>query len=69
MPKRAPTPETAEDSKFFVVRYPYLQDEKMNDYDEDIELARWISCIIDKDSLIAVYHKPSVSVGPDIGNY
>jgi hypothetical protein len=62
MPKRAPTPETGEDSKFFVVSYPYPQHAKMSVHEEKTEFARWISCIIDKDSFIAIYHKPSVSV-------
>ncbi|KAI0363996.1 hypothetical protein BV20DRAFT_59720 [Pilatotrama ljubarskyi] len=57
MPKRAPTPPPADDTRFFTVVNPYPEQPYLALEDSKI-FARWIACIIGQEHLLAFYHKP-----------
>ncbi|KAI0351992.1 hypothetical protein OH77DRAFT_828989 [Trametes cingulata] len=57
MPKRAPTPPPADDTRFFTVVNPYPEQPYLTPEDSKI-FARWIACIIGQEHLLAFYHKP-----------
>ncbi|KAI0330400.1 hypothetical protein GY45DRAFT_752987 [Cubamyces sp. BRFM 1775] len=73
MPKRAPTPPPADDTRFFTVVNPYPEQPYMT-LDDSRRFTRWITCIIGEDHLLAFYHKPkspnvvlieTLKIGPD----
>ncbi|THH06172.1 hypothetical protein EW145_g4273 [Phellinidium pouzarii] len=59
MPKREVTPEPADDSKYLIVNYPYPLHANMTIEQERYGFAHWIASCIGKESLLAIYHKPS----------
>ncbi|KAI0090886.1 hypothetical protein BDY19DRAFT_938117 [Irpex rosettiformis] len=60
MPKRAVTPPPPEDEpRYLTVAYPYPPHGNMELVQDCAELSRWIACIVGKDALLALFHKPS----------
>ncbi|KAI5122339.1 hypothetical protein M0805_002506 [Coniferiporia weirii] len=59
MPKREPTPEPADESKYLIINYPYPLHANMSIESERYLFAHWIASCIGKDFLLAIYHKPS----------
>ncbi|KAH9888361.1 hypothetical protein C8Q73DRAFT_807450 [Cubamyces lactineus] len=57
MPKRAPTPPPADDTRFFTVVNPYPEQPYLA-LDDSRTFARWIACIIGQEHILAFYHKP-----------
>ncbi|KIK87928.1 hypothetical protein PAXRUDRAFT_27412 [Paxillus rubicundulus Ve08.2h10] len=62
MPKRIPTPPPAEDEpRYLSVVHPYAIGGSCNmELPKDRQdFAGWVACCIDKDSFLAIFHKPS----------
>ncbi|KAL7277622.1 hypothetical protein ACG7TL_008549 [Trametes sanguinea] len=57
MPKRAPTPPPADDTRFFTVINPYPEQPYLA-LEDSKTFARWIACIIGEEHLLAFHHKP-----------
>lgn len=63
MPKRPKTPELGDEGTYFTINYPYPRSANMEYPDDRRNLAIWLGCVVDPDDLLAIYHKPSVSLG------
>ncbi|KAI9061374.1 hypothetical protein FKP32DRAFT_1654583 [Trametes sanguinea] len=57
MPKRAPTPPPADDTRFFTVINPYPEQPYLA-LEDSKTFARWVACIIGEEHLLAFHHKP-----------
>ena len=61
MPKREVTPPPPEDEpRYLTVVYPYPPQANMELVQDCAEFSRWIACVVGKDVLLALFHKPSV---------
>ncbi|KAI0669445.1 hypothetical protein C8Q78DRAFT_977233 [Trametes maxima] len=75
MPKRAPTPPPADDTRYFTVINPYPEQPYVA-LEDSKTFARWLASAIGQDHLLAFYHKPkspnvviveTSKSGPDFG--
>jgi hypothetical protein len=64
MVKRAKSPDTAEDEKYFTVYQPYPLNANWEIDDDYITFSRWIACCIGNAPLHALHYKPKVLPSP-----
>ncbi|KAI0688996.1 hypothetical protein BC835DRAFT_283150 [Cytidiella melzeri] len=76
MPKRTPTPPPSDDEpRYLTVVYPFPAHANMELVHDCAEFSRWLACIVGKEALIALFHKPSspnmiiIEVSRDFGEW